>query len=161
MSVTFYGSKSDGTRVSIPFEHPAFFQLANGNAVRFLMFLGFGDGLWGEVTLPEARRAVIRARATFDRRVTPSPAKARTSSVQAAHASSRAGSIRTTSSGASTTSSGSSTSSPSAKPSDSPGREGNAGPRRSHLHVRARSSLPPPTSQARIHLYLGASLDAL
>jgi hypothetical protein len=69
MGVSFYGTRVDGTTVNVPFEHPTFMQLSNANARAFLMFLGLGDTLCGEVSLPEARRAVIRARATFDRRV--------------------------------------------------------------------------------------------
>lgn len=69
MSVTFYGTTIEGTRVSIPPEHPRFLNLANGNACKFLLFLGLGDALCGEVRLPEARRAIIRTRASFDRRV--------------------------------------------------------------------------------------------
>lgn len=45
------------------------FNLANGNAVRFLRFLGFPSDPDGIVTIADARRAVIRARATFDRTV--------------------------------------------------------------------------------------------
>ncbi|MBL8717412.1 MAG: hypothetical protein JNL79_15600 [Myxococcales bacterium] len=44
--------------------------VANGNAVSLLGLLGLlgqGHELQGEVSLPEARRAVIRARALFDR----------------------------------------------------------------------------------------------
>lgn len=44
-----------------PIEDPAFMHLANGNAVRFLTFLGFGEALWGEVTLSVAQRAIIRS----------------------------------------------------------------------------------------------------
>ncbi len=47
------------------------FNLANGNARLFLEFLALptDDCLYGQATLAEARRAVIRARATFDRHV--------------------------------------------------------------------------------------------
>jgi hypothetical protein len=45
--------------------------MSNANARAFLLFIGLdpGEHLVGEVTMPEARRAFIRARATFDRRV--------------------------------------------------------------------------------------------
>ncbi len=44
--------------------------LANTNARAFLSFLGLGDGedLYGEVPIPEVRRAIMRARATFHQR---------------------------------------------------------------------------------------------
>lgn len=54
--------------IRIPIDHPAHVNIANGNAVALLGLLGLGDELQGEVSLPEARRAVIRARALFDRR---------------------------------------------------------------------------------------------
>jgi hypothetical protein len=71
MSVTFYGRTDDGTTVALDIEDPAYLNLASGNARAFLLFLGLepGDEPSGEVTLPEARRAVMRARATFDRHV--------------------------------------------------------------------------------------------
>ena len=50
---------------------PLHLNKANGNARTFLAFLGIepGDDLSGEVGLPEAHRAVMRARPTFERRV--------------------------------------------------------------------------------------------
>jgi hypothetical protein len=44
--------------------------LANTNARAFLSFLGLGDGedLYGSVPIPEVRRAIMRARATFHQR---------------------------------------------------------------------------------------------
>jgi hypothetical protein len=62
--------------------------MSNANARAFLLFLGIepGDEPSGEVPINAARRAVIRARATFERRVagfvrepsdTKSPAMAR------------------------------------------------------------------------------------
>jgi hypothetical protein len=72
MSVTFYGRTDDGTTVvALDLEDPAHLNLASGNARAFLLFLGLepGEEPSGEVTLPEARRAVIRARATFHRHV--------------------------------------------------------------------------------------------
>ncbi len=68
MSITFYGQRADGSTIRIPLDHSAHVNVANGNAVALLGLLGLGDELQGEVSLPEARRAVIRARATFDRR---------------------------------------------------------------------------------------------
>lgn len=68
MSITFYGKRSDGSMIRIPLDHPAHVNVANGNAIALLGLLGLGDELQGDVSLPEARRAVIRARATFDRR---------------------------------------------------------------------------------------------
>jgi hypothetical protein len=68
MSITFYGQRADGSMIRIPLDHPAHMNIANGNAIALLGLLGLGDELHGEVSLPEARRAVIRARATFDRR---------------------------------------------------------------------------------------------
>jgi hypothetical protein len=45
--------------------------MSNANARAFLLFLGIepGDAPSGEVSIYEARRAVIRANATFERRV--------------------------------------------------------------------------------------------
>lgn len=68
MSITFYGQRADGSMIRIPLDHPAHMNIANGNAVAVLTLLGLGDEPQGEVSLPEARRAAIRARATFDRR---------------------------------------------------------------------------------------------
>ncbi len=50
---------------------PRSMNLANDNARAFLGLLGLGTDcdLYGEVPLPEARRAIIRARATFHCRV--------------------------------------------------------------------------------------------
>jgi hypothetical protein len=81
MSVTFYGRKADGKQVdlSVPGQEgeygedllTPFFNLANGNARSFLTFLGLpaDEYLEGEATVPECRRAIIAARATFDRKV--------------------------------------------------------------------------------------------
>lgn len=68
VSITFYGQRADGSTIKIPLDHPAHVNVANGNAVALLGLLGLGAELQGEVSLPEARRAVIRARATFERR---------------------------------------------------------------------------------------------
>jgi hypothetical protein len=68
MSVSFYGLKADNEPIMLDFEHAAHLNLATR---MFLSFLGFepGEGPDGEATIPDARRAIMRARATFDRRV--------------------------------------------------------------------------------------------
>ena len=51
-------------------EHPLFIDWSNVNARSVLTLLGLvkvGGDLAGEISIPEARRAVMRARATFDR----------------------------------------------------------------------------------------------
>jgi hypothetical protein len=70
VSVTFYGRRGDGSPVFLDIEDHAYLNLASANAGAFLAFLGLapGDGPDGDATLPEVRRAVIRARATFERR---------------------------------------------------------------------------------------------
>jgi len=70
MSVEFYGQKSDGAAIMLDFDHPAFISMSSSNGRAFLEFLGIEPGPEpaGEVTMPEARRAVMRARATFERR---------------------------------------------------------------------------------------------
>jgi len=87
VSVTFFGI--DNTRLEVtPYgacaarvylhdgpdadlTDPRSMNLANDNARAFLLFSGLdpGDDLCGEAPLPEVRRAIIRARATFRRRV--------------------------------------------------------------------------------------------
>lgn len=73
MSVSFYGQKADQSPIRIGLDDEAYLNMANGNAVAFLEFLGITpnqeDGLYGEITVPEARRAIMRARALFERRV--------------------------------------------------------------------------------------------
>jgi len=71
MSVTFYGMTDDRRHIALDIEDPAHLNLANENARCFLFFLGIepGDDLTGEVGMPEARRAIMRAKATFDRMV--------------------------------------------------------------------------------------------
>jgi len=71
MTVSFYGKASDGSAIVLDFEHPAYLQLSNDNAHAFLSMLTVPgcDRPDGEMTLPEARRAIIYARATFERRV--------------------------------------------------------------------------------------------
>lgn len=84
MSVSFGGTNSTvlrngyPSRVRLPGEtedalDPREVNLSNMNAAAFLRFLGIDpgseQGLCGEITVPEARRAIIRARATGDRKV--------------------------------------------------------------------------------------------
>ena len=71
MSVTFYGKTKDGRRIALAIEHPAHVNLASANARTFLEFLRIEPGPEpsGEVAMAVARRAIMRARATFDRRV--------------------------------------------------------------------------------------------
>ena len=71
MSVTFYGRRPDGSAVTLDIENAAYLNMNSANARAFLLFLGLepGDEPYGETTMPEARRAVMRARATFDRNV--------------------------------------------------------------------------------------------
>lgn len=71
MSVSFYGEKADGTPVLLDIEHAAYFNMSSANARAFLLFLGLdpGDEPMGEITMPVARRAILRARASFERRV--------------------------------------------------------------------------------------------
>ena len=71
MSATFYGQRADGTPIMLDIEDPAYLNLNFGNAYALLGLLGLDPGpghLNGEATLPDCRRAVIRARATFERR---------------------------------------------------------------------------------------------
>lgn len=51
-------------------DDPRSVNLANTNARAFLTFLGLGDGedLYGNAPIPEVRRAIMRARATFHQR---------------------------------------------------------------------------------------------
>jgi hypothetical protein len=71
MSVTFHGRRPDGHVVALDIGDAAYMNLASANARAFLLFIGLepSDDLTGEVAIPEARRAIMRARATFDRRV--------------------------------------------------------------------------------------------
>src|SRR5947209_4317527 len=71
MSVTFSAKRADASRISLDIDHPAFLNISSANARAFLLFLGLvpGDEPMGTCTLPEARRAIMRARATFERRV--------------------------------------------------------------------------------------------
>jgi len=93
MSITFSGLNhnetrtttfSDGKTVSYPamvhlcddpeaeFDHPLWLNLANDNALAFLGLLGITvsdeSDLYGEMALAEVRRAIMVARATFERK---------------------------------------------------------------------------------------------
>lgn len=70
MSVSFYARGADGGLIHLDLDDPAFLNMASANARLFLEFLRIepGPDLDGEISLPDARRAVMRARATFDRR---------------------------------------------------------------------------------------------
>jgi hypothetical protein len=71
VSVSFYGLTPNNAPIMLHFDDPAHVNMANGNARAFLSFLGLdpGEHLDGRVSMPEARRAVMRARATFGRDV--------------------------------------------------------------------------------------------
>jgi hypothetical protein len=71
VSVSFYGRTADGESVVLDHEDGAFLNMSSANARAVLEFLGLepGEEPSGEVAMPEARSALIRTRATFDRRV--------------------------------------------------------------------------------------------
>jgi hypothetical protein len=71
LSIDFYGKAGNGKPIMLKLDDPAAVNMANANGRRFLEFLGLDPGPEpaGEVSMPEARRAVMRARATFERRV--------------------------------------------------------------------------------------------
>lgn len=71
MSVTFFGRTADGSPIHLDIEDPNHLNMSSANARTFLLFLGLDPGPEpaGEITIYEARRAIIRARATFERRV--------------------------------------------------------------------------------------------
>jgi hypothetical protein len=71
VSISFYGKKQDDKPIMLDIEHPAYVNLNFGSAYSLLRLLGLPPGedyCHGEVTMPEARRGVILARATFERR---------------------------------------------------------------------------------------------
>lgn len=70
MSTTFYGTTADEQSIALEYEDPAWLNLANVNAWALLELLRIqARPQWdGRVTVPEARRAVMYARATFARR---------------------------------------------------------------------------------------------
>src|SRR5580698_6002393 len=57
--------------VSIDIESPLHLNMNSANARSFLEFLGLppGDEPYGEATLPDCRRGIMRARSTFENRV--------------------------------------------------------------------------------------------
>jgi hypothetical protein len=71
MSVSFFGKTPDGRAIHLDAGAPEHLNLSNENARAFLLLLGVEPGrvAFGEMTLPEARRAIIFARSTFARRV--------------------------------------------------------------------------------------------
>jgi hypothetical protein len=71
MSTTLYGKRADGSRIALDIEHPAYLNMSSANARAFFEFLRIEprDEPSGGVSIHAARRVVIRARATFQRRV--------------------------------------------------------------------------------------------
>lgn len=71
MGIVFNGA-ANKVRLGLTFEHPAFFHLNMGNAAALLGLLDLltppNDSQYGSCTLPEARRAVLQARARFTRK---------------------------------------------------------------------------------------------
>ena len=75
MGTSFYGESVSGslkTRLTLGYEHPDFLSFNMGNASAVLGLLGLleapNDSQSGECTLPEARRAIMQARARFGRK---------------------------------------------------------------------------------------------
>lgn len=71
MSATFYGLTQDNKPIMLDSEDAAYLNLNFGNAYALLGLLGLDPGqdyLHGDATLPDCRRAIMRARATFERR---------------------------------------------------------------------------------------------
>jgi hypothetical protein len=71
MSVMFFGRQPDDHVVALDIEHAAYLNVGNVNARALLEFRGLGpsDDLTGEITIPEARRAIMRASAILGLRV--------------------------------------------------------------------------------------------
>lgn len=73
MSIIFYGKRANGVVLRLDFEDTGYFTLSNDDGIAFLSSLGFKPGdefeLAGEVAVPMARRAIMKARATLDRKV--------------------------------------------------------------------------------------------
>ncbi len=69
MSVTFYGLTAKGEPIMLDIEDRAHLNLASASAQAFLSCLGIEPGAdpAGEVGMSEVRRAIMRARATFER----------------------------------------------------------------------------------------------
>ena len=76
MSISFYGSNSESPSVHLhddieaDLEDPRGMNLSNDNGKAFLRFLSInpGEDLCGQIGVPEARRAIMKARASFDRK---------------------------------------------------------------------------------------------
>lgn len=70
VSVSFYGKTRGGEPIMLDIEDPAYLNMASANARALLELLDLepGDEPSGDASMPEARRAVMRARATFERR---------------------------------------------------------------------------------------------
>lgn len=70
VSITFSARAADGSMITFDIEDPAHLNMSNANARAFLSLLRLnpGAGPDGEVPLAAARRAVMRGRATFQRR---------------------------------------------------------------------------------------------
>jgi hypothetical protein len=71
MSVSFYGLTREQQPVMLDPDDSGYLNMASSNARVFLEFLGLEPGVEpsGETTIPLARRAIMRARATFERNV--------------------------------------------------------------------------------------------
>ncbi len=70
MSVTFNGESGKHptlVQLNLTWEHPAFLNLNIGNAAALLGLLKLPNEPCGEVTMPEARRAIMQAKARFER----------------------------------------------------------------------------------------------
>ncbi len=75
MGTEFGGECGSGmltTRLGLEYEHPAYLGLNMGNAHALLSLLGLArlrenDTQYGSCTMPEARRAILQARARFER----------------------------------------------------------------------------------------------
>lgn len=72
MGISFSGSSGKHPLLAylrLSYEHPAALNLNNGNGAALLGLLGLPcDNGYGECTMPEARRAIMQARARFARK---------------------------------------------------------------------------------------------
>jgi hypothetical protein len=72
MGIEFYGESGNGptlTKLGLDYEHPAFLSFNIGNGAAMLALLGLSnDHGMGNCTMPEARRAIMQARARFERK---------------------------------------------------------------------------------------------
>jgi hypothetical protein len=79
MSVDIYGKRADGTPIMLGYEHPRNLNMNNVNArvVMELLELPCDEGCYGEADIHTVRRAIMKAKALFHRRVVhPSISKA-------------------------------------------------------------------------------------